>query len=144
MDDEVDAEIAIRSVLSLIGLDVPRTLVVCGLRKISCAVRVRSALEAPTRASPAAAPESAPNSPSRLGFRLLPDSPGSAPIPRGAESGRQDLNLRPPGPQPGSGSRRQEKTLIPRGFSCLAKRAVVLSLMPPLMPLAPGSRLPRM
>jgi len=48
--------------------------------------------------------------------------------------GETGLNLRPPGPQPGSGGSGQAESLIPLGFCGPASCVVVLSLMPSLMP----------
>ena len=69
-----------------------RSAGVCG----PCAVR----LETGPKGLPAAAPISGPESPQERGMLLPPEASGVLVRTPGPESGRQDLNLRPPGPQP--------------------------------------------
>jgi hypothetical protein len=83
-----------------------RALAACGPARGPRAIRVRSGLAAAPRALPAA---------TGLG-RPYPPCPSEVPRPAAApggllpvtafQSGRQDLNLRPPGPQPASAARR--------------------------------------
>jgi hypothetical protein len=60
---------------------------------------------------------------------------------RSFESGRQDLNLRPPGPQPERPGVPEGIRLSRAGSSCSELRAVVVNLDPGLDP-EPGEQLP--
>src|SRR5215217_8180154 len=71
---------------------------VSGRGPSACAVRLESGFGGPSCYNPISGPES----PQERGILLPPEACGVLVRTLGPESGRQDLNLRPPGPQPGA------------------------------------------
>ena len=75
------------------------TAAVCGHGARACAVRVRSDSKTGPEGLPATAPISGPESTQERGILPPPEASGVFVRTPGPESGRQDLNLRPPDPQ---------------------------------------------
>ena len=106
----------------------------CGQDRSACAVCVRSVPKSNHATKGLSAVVATPKSPIQQVILRVPAALGSLTPPTTTQSGRQDLNLRPPGPQPeGWGA-----VLLMRpgfiGFSVSVCCAVLLSLFPNLFP----------
>jgi hypothetical protein len=107
---------------------------VCGHICRACAVRVRSASKPKHSRESAAVDPEAPESLSQSGILRASEALSGLLMRTAFLSGRQDLNLRPPGPQPEGRGVGQLMRAGFIGFSASVCCAVLLSLFPNLFP----------